>query len=394
MLVSPRRIFLPTSAAFVLACSGTPAPDAAPVAAGAPVFITGDGDTVRMREAARFGVLDGDEDQMLSNVNWLLATADGGVLLYDWPEDESSAYLRMYDSAGRFVRTVGRPGAGPGEYSVGPAATRLTDGSLLVIDQGLARITRFNRRGDLVDGWRGPVGMVDVFPANDGGWFVASVPRNPPDRIREILYWQYDGSGVLVDSIPAPVGYLDGPNGGIGSRSLRAMTIILPDGRGVYSRTDSIAFVVEDPAGPVRVEVPFVRARYVEGERETLRKANRAVLRRQGRGPGTVEPEIPEFKQAYRYLLSDPEGRLLFMRYSEAYLDSTAVITDRQQSPWRGTLQVDLFDSTTAYLGRLEAGRGTNPRMVAFVANGVGIVHEGRGGEPVVRRWVPERRAW
>ncbi len=56
----------------------------------------------------------------------------------------------VYDSAGRYVRTIGRGGAGPGEFWR-PTLQGIQDGLLEVYDQSLTRTTRFTPSGEAFD---------------------------------------------------------------------------------------------------------------------------------------------------------------------------------------------------------------------------------------------------
>lgn len=356
----------------------------------APVFVTGTGDTVRMREALRFGVLDGAEEFQFGHIVWMLPTADGGVILYDNGADDSGNAIRQYDARGRFVRTIGRQGEGPGEYGQFPMATLLVDGSLLIADQSLARLTHFDSSGSLVKAHRSPTGVVDLAPTNDGGWFAAAASDQAPDRPRPITYYRYNPLGELVESLPAPPAYRDGPVGW--PHEARAMTIILPDGRIVSSRTDSIGFVVDGPAGSSEHGHASDRARFTEREKQDLIRRYAAVARRGGHSPESVS--IPDLKPAYWYLVSDPAGRIIFLRNTDSYPVADASSLRPGQSHWRGTLQVDLFDSSATYRGRLVSPREVLREVAAFAPNALWLVHEGASGEVYVVKWVPEKQAW
>jgi hypothetical protein len=272
-----------------------------------------------------------------------------------------SGVIRKLDADGRFVRWIGAKGEGPGEYGDFPMATVLRDGSLLVTEQGPGRITVFDTAGRFVRMVRASGSMVDQFPATDGGWYVSSVTgyqRYP----RPITYYRYAAEGSLVDSVPAPDAYHDGP--WTGGYEPRAMTIVLPDGRMVTSTTDSIAFTIHGAASVQRVARRSDRARFPEEERADRVRALAAAAR--GRPNPAPPASIPELKMAYWYLVSDPWGRILFLRNGESYrlTDTTDLAPDALR--WSSRAEVDIFDSTGTYLGRLVAPRDVSRRVVAF----------------------------
>lgn len=139
----------------------------------APIFVTATGDTIRMHEELRIGRLDGPDEYTFSFITWTLPTENGGVILYDLESSDGSGErgrIRQFDESGRFIRYIGGPGAGPGEYSSGPDGTVLRDGTLLIVDQSLARITQFDVEGNLLATWPGHPAMASCIKGS--AWFL------------------------------------------------------------------------------------------------------------------------------------------------------------------------------------------------------------------------------
>jgi hypothetical protein len=361
-------------------------------AAPTPVIVTGNGDTIPMRETLRVGVLEGDPNYQFNRVLWLLARRDGGVLLYDMVSNTKGELIRQYDAQGQFVRVIGGHGEGPGEYDDFPQGTLLADGSLLIVSQGQARITRFDSAGNFTGSWPGPTAIVDVAPATDGGWYLARVSAHYPQEAkpRAITYLRYNRLGQLVDTIPAPPAYRDGPFAGAFGPT--AMIIILPDGRFVSSRTDSIAFQVDGPTGSTSYARPSDRARHSEEEKKSIVDGFAVVSRMSGMKLQPVQ--IPDLKQAFWYMVSDLDGRILFLRRTVGFpiADNTNL---RPEAPrWRGTLEIDVFDSSATYRGRLVTPRDVVNRLYAFGKGNLWLMHEGESGEQYLVRWEPAREAW
>ena len=88
-----------------------------------------DGRHVReLEEELSIGVIEGDENYMLSYPNDLEVDADGNIYVMDWQQD----YIRAYDNEGRYVQTVARKGRGPGEFE-SPAYFKISvDGKLVL----------------------------------------------------------------------------------------------------------------------------------------------------------------------------------------------------------------------------------------------------------------------
>ena len=73
-----------------------------------------------------------------------------------WIGDSQAREIRVFDAEGRFVRVVGRPGEGPGEFERVEAVRRGPDGHIWVSDSDLRRFEVFDTAGTRVGGHRMP----------------------------------------------------------------------------------------------------------------------------------------------------------------------------------------------------------------------------------------------
>jgi hypothetical protein len=98
------------------------------------------------------GIADGDEHYMLGAIADVAVSASGDI--YIW--DASVPAIRMYNGAGKYIRTIGRSGSGPGEYRAGAGLAVAPNGNLLMWDRGTrgsmstrrpATSSRVGRRG-------------------------------------------------------------------------------------------------------------------------------------------------------------------------------------------------------------------------------------------------------
>jgi hypothetical protein len=385
---------------FTLTLGGTsmgcqaPAPEAQ-VVLEAPIFVTAAGDTVLLREELRIGQLDGPDAYTFAMIIWSLQTADGGVILYDLEGDNGdNGRIRQFDATGRFVRYIGGPGEGPGEYSSFPMGTTLADGSLLIADQRLARITRYDTAGRVMMELAGPGLMVEPIGGTDGGWYAGVVAGHPPDKPRRVEYVKYDSLGTLVARFPAPDFYHDGPSGGSGAVDYPTSVVaILPDGRMVSARNDSLMLVVSGGVeGEVRVAAPHRPVAYLAEESDARAAMFRAAGRRAG-GDGSAV-QIPEFKKVFSYVITDQAGRILVRLRTQGYKVEPDVPLRPNQTPWREPFEVEVFDSTLAHRGRLIAPRSATWRGASFAEGAVWLVHEGEAGELYLVKWRSPGRVW
>lgn len=97
----------------------------------------------RVVEELRIGAEDGDGPEVLGQVGLVFEDAGGRI----WVLESSEQHFKVFDRQGRFVRTVGRQGGGPGEFAQVAGIAPLPDGRLLVVDPQGARLSYFDTAG-------------------------------------------------------------------------------------------------------------------------------------------------------------------------------------------------------------------------------------------------------
>jgi hypothetical protein len=138
----------------------------------------------------------------------LVVGSDGAV--YTLHPMEST--IRVHDSAGRFLRNIGRPGEGPGEFkNVGEMGW--VHDSLWVLDFGTYRLTYFDAGGRLLRSVPVPIDlgrMPDVRPPRPTGLFAdGSIRAAPPawsrlvasGEIREAVILRMTSDGAAGDTV-------------------------------------------------------------------------------------------------------------------------------------------------------------------------------------------------
>lgn len=108
--------------------------------------------------------------------------------------DFSEGHVRLFDSSGKILRTIGRKGNGPGEF-LGPVAVRWDRARQLhVLDLHRMLISTFTRDGQLVRETKlaSAGNASDFAPLNDGGYLLLRVSQAPE------LLARIDSAGGLV----------------------------------------------------------------------------------------------------------------------------------------------------------------------------------------------------
>ncbi|GEM_PF-3514729 len=185
------------------------------------VTINADPATLPLRslELEPLRVIEGGADGIpdfvnLGAVRWL---SNRWTLVADWGAD----VMHLFDSNGSLIRTVGRPGDGPGEFREVRSVTVLPGDTAVVYDHPHRRVEVFGPEGEYVRTVRmpGPVSL-EAFPldmyALDAHRFLAQRYRfsdtllTPGLAIQRSLSFEdlvlFDPAGIILDSTPAVSG--------------------------------------------------------------------------------------------------------------------------------------------------------------------------------------------
>ena len=105
-------------------------------------------------EEMSIGVADGAEEYMFGDVADIALGRDGSMYVLD----RQVPAIRQYDDRGKYIRTIGRSGAGPGEYRSPSGLATMRDGRLLLWDTGNWRINVYAGDGTSLTQWMTPSG--------------------------------------------------------------------------------------------------------------------------------------------------------------------------------------------------------------------------------------------
>jgi 6-bladed beta-propeller len=164
----------------------------------------GEGEGWTAREELRIGTADGEGPALFGDVAALEVDALGRV----WVLERQAKELRVFDAAGRHVRTIGREGGGPGEFRDPIGLAWAPDGRLWVADPQAGRFTVFDTAGGFVAShprrvggysmpWRGGFGA-------DGRLQEVAVAVSPGSEPRQALL-RFDSALAPVDTVLLPL---------------------------------------------------------------------------------------------------------------------------------------------------------------------------------------------
>lgn len=278
------------------------------------------------------GTVEGDDPYQLSRVVSATRLSGGGILIANAGTQE----LRFYDAAGRHLVSVGREGAGPGEFQgLGMAVVGAGD-TIAAYDFNLRRLSYFAPDGTFArsvtlrfeEGFPIPIG-----PVAHGGWlsnrgFTFRPGATGADVIRDTLpFLLFDSTGALLDSIgrfPQFEFYVETEGGSAWASSLpfgrSTEAAALPDGfyAGHTERYEitrySLAAVPERVIRLERAPVPVTDTDVSALKDERLEDAQQQWRQRTERM--FQQMPIPSTFPAFSDLSVDADGNLWVLDYA------------------------------------------------------------------------------
>lgn len=274
----------------------------------APAWKEGEGWRIAERPSLSIGSED-DPAYQLGHVAGAVRLSGGGIAV----ADEQAGELRLYDAAGRHLRTLGKKGSGPGEFRALGSLFLLPGDSLGAWDPYAVRLTVFTPAGELARSVTvtptGPGGVLELDGIFPGGALLVDrensmVFRNAPKPSRDSVWlYRYRPDGTAPDSVvryagPETVTLVGTDGGGWATRSL------VPFGGQTLHRVESGRLYLADNA---RFEVE-------------VRAPDGRLLRRMRRAH-TPEPLTPDEVRAHRARQMDhaePRFRAMLERMAAA----------------------------------------------------------------------------
>lgn len=104
----------------------------------------------RVEVVARIGTLEGSGPEAFASIAELEVDGHGRV----WVVERQAREVRVFGPDGIHVRTIGRPGGGPGEFERPTGISRSPTGTMWVMDVGNARISVFDTAGNYLTAHR------------------------------------------------------------------------------------------------------------------------------------------------------------------------------------------------------------------------------------------------
>jgi hypothetical protein len=320
-----------------------------------------------VEEQLRIGAADGDANVQFGQLVSLDVDGEGRMYVLD----QMSQRVQVFDASGNYVRTLGRPGSGPGEFSQVTTAVLVTPGDTIAVpDMMLQRTTRFGPDGQHATDFPLPMteGLAMKWVKSPDGRLVQQTrelpqPGNTSGPTGGGVLLRRDASGKIVDTLvtlPATETFtMQGNVPRIRIFSPEPIWTLLSDGRVALAKNDSYRVEIRSPDGDLeRVIVRQLEGSVVsEADKSTLLDRMREMMTQQGVPPQAVQMLVQGMEFAERYpvlsdLLGGPDGTLWVQRVRPA--DEMDFTGDGANAFDFGARQWDVYDTEGRLLGTIE----------------------------------------
>lgn len=346
-----------------------------------------------MEVVETIGVLDGAEELMFGSLRQMAVDDEGGIYAFDGQVPA----LRYFDASGSYVKTLGREGAGPGEYqSFANGLAIRSDGKIVLLDPQNTRINVYEPDGTYFAQWpvqgaffsrQGLVvdGMDHVYVQILTGTFASDEPLPTG-------YLHLSPKGETIDTIQPPR-FPNEPDAAsfrpFGPSKVTGMT---PLGHLIVGLNDEYRFDIRAPDGSVvRVERDYEPVGLLRGEKADWQAIFDWFDENQ---PFREIGAVPDSKPPYAEFLSAQDGRIWVRRRVEAYNrdDEDAPSQEANRPPpimWEERSVYDVFELDGTYLGEVRFPLDATPLFIR--ADTAWGVYHGEFDEQYIARLVIER---
>ncbi len=310
------------------------------------------------------GRLDGPEEYLFGIIRSIAVGDDGTVYVLDL----QAQHVRVFDSLGVYVETLGRRGEGPGEFTAAEALAALPDGRLAVRDPENQRVTVFGPGQGEIAEWRYAGGVSTLSPlyADTRGrtLLLAGDLSRMNEIVMEIIVLGPDGTHL--DTLPEPSSDYEAPYvraevpGGLSVTygvpfTPRFHWTFHPSGHFLTGLSSEYRIDLATDEGVLRIERSQDPVPASDAERAYQRDLAVAGIRRSLPGWEWDGPAIPGRKPFFRALRAGRDGRI-WVRLSTAGhpVDNADHDPDDPGSfpvTWEEAIRYDVFEPDGTYLG-------------------------------------------
>ena len=343
------------------------APEVRLVESSGPAWSAGAGWRLGTEPTLTIGAVTGDPNYLFQGISHVLRLEDGTIVV----ADRGASDLRLFDAAGGFIRSLGGPGEGPGEFQLLNEVWKR--GDTILVSDNMSRISVFGRGGDVLETI--PVDAGKGFPKSefaDGTLLVLNAPtggsRLGTGDVIPGSVWRldrYSRSGRFVNEISSVQASPRWEHGiaGLSPGMYLPFSVGLPSyasGDHVYAGEGTEATVERWTSDGVLSDLirwPIPERRVSDEDKSRFRQANSTAPRYYDPAAWARylrETPFPERMPLYRRLLVDAQRNLWAERYGPFREEESSWYVFDEQGVWLGEVATPtglyIFEIGTDYV--------------------------------------------
>ena len=309
------------------------------------------------------GMLDGPAEYLFGRI-WSLAVNDDGTV---YVLDQMEQHVRVFDSLGVHLETLGRRGEGPGEFSSAEAIALLPGGRLAVRDPENQRVTVFGPGRGETALWRYAAGAYTRSPlyadARGRTYLLASDPARVRELVMQIIVLGPDGTPL--ETLPEPSNDYEPPFVRAEAPGMsvsygvpftpRFHWTIHPSGHFLTGFSSDYRIELARDDGVLRIERDRDPVPASAAERAYERERTVGRIRRSLPGWEWDGPAIPTTKPFFQELLAGRDGRIWVRLWTERRpvdnVDHDPGDPGSLPVIWEEETRYDVFEPDGTYLG-------------------------------------------
>lgn len=336
----------------------------------------------RVEETLRIGTTEGDPNYQFGAIASLDVGEDGTIYVLD----QQAQQVRAYDANGVYIRTIGRPGSGPGELSQAAAAVLVGRGDTLYVADGMnQRVNLYLPDGTPAGSFPLPMnaGLAVRWAHLPGGRFAhesrpipMAIPGQQATSSAHVVLVRGPDGAVLDTLLRLPEGktfQFQGGNAQIRLFEPEPVWDVWPDGSSASGVSTDYRIEIRGPDGRLEriVKRRFERVPVTESDQQAIRQAMDKLFEQQG-VPAMIRQQLvqaidfADHYPAFYTIVAGPEWTL-WVQLGQTAADVAAAGTLNVQD--LGAPEWDVFDANGRYLGVVRFPERF--RAIRFVGNDV-----------------------
>lgn len=254
-------------------------------------------DVFSLEEELSIGEAEGREEYMFSRITSMAVDEAGRIYVLDRKE----AHVKVFDQNGIYVRTIGKKGQGPGEFTI-PLSVSIIRQNELVVDDFRSRLVFFSLEGEFKKNLLvAKIGLLGIKIDSEGnlvGLTIVREEENPRYELQkfdpELNYLHSFGDSPL----PSVTGL--NPFGGT-----IILSVIDNNDQVVCTYPENYEIKIFNKEGNLKRKI-IKDYDPVEITEEEIKEATEGI-------PPDTRLSIPKYHSAYRWFTTDDEGRIFVM---------------------------------------------------------------------------------